>query len=108
VQPDVTDDPVFGHLTQLQLEDFFEQEKLARLRADAIQARAGLTLVYGVGASLIHPGGVMLYADLARWEAQMRFRRDAISNLGVENRSLKWSLQYKRAFFVDWRVCDRH
>jgi mannose-6-phosphate isomerase class I len=34
-------------------------------------------------------------------------RRDEISNLGVDNRDLKWSLQYKRAFFTDWRVCDR-
>ena len=24
-----------------------------------------------------------------------------------ENRTLAASLQYKRAFFVDWRVCDR-
>jgi mannose-6-phosphate isomerase class I len=30
-----------------------------------------------------------------------------VSNLGVENRSLDASLQYKRSFFVDWRVCDR-
>ena len=37
----------------------------------------------------------------------MRFRRNEISNLGVENRTLAASLQYKRAFFVDWRVCDR-
>ena len=44
---------------------------------------------------------------LARWEAQLRMRRDEISNLGVDNRELKWSLQYKRAYFTDWRVCDR-
>jgi mannose-6-phosphate isomerase class I len=34
-------------------------------------------------------------------------RRDRISNLGCNNPKLKWSLQYKRAFFTDWRVCDR-
>ena len=27
--------------------------------------------------------------------------------LGVPNRGLKGSLQYKRAYFLDWRVCDR-
>ena len=27
--------------------------------------------------------------------------------LGVDNHDLKWSLQYKRAYFTDWRVCDR-
>ena len=52
-------------------------------------------------------GDIFVYADLARWEAQLRFRRNEISNLGVENRALAASLQYKRAFFVDWRVCDR-
>jgi mannose-6-phosphate isomerase class I len=48
-----------------------------------------------------------VYADLARWEAQNRFRRHEAGNLGVENRTLSAGLQYKRAFFVDWRVCDR-
>ncbi|MBE7157310.1 MAG: class I mannose-6-phosphate isomerase, partial [Rhodospirillales bacterium] len=47
-----------------------------------------------------------VYADLARWEGQLRFRRNEASNLGVENHTLAASLQYKRAFFVDWRVCD--
>ena len=61
----------------------------------------------GCGARLIAQGNLLVYADLARWEAQLRFRRDKVSNLGVENRKLAASLQYKRAFFVDWRVCDR-
>jgi mannose-6-phosphate isomerase class I len=49
----------------------------------------------------------LVYADLARWEAQLRFRRKETGNLGVENRMLAANLKYKRAFFVDWRVCDR-
>ena len=67
----------------------------------------GLVLVVGCGAALIHEPDILVYADLARWEAQLRFRRNEASNLGVENRTLAASLQYKRAFFVDWRVCDR-
>ena len=31
-----------------------------------------------------------------------------MSNLGADNKQTKASLQYKQAFFVDWRVCDRH
>jgi len=61
----------------------------------------------GCGAQLIAKGDILVYADLARWEAQNRFRCNTISNLGVENRTLSAALQYKRAFFVDWRVCDR-
>jgi mannose-6-phosphate isomerase class I len=71
------------------------------------QVSAGLVLIVGCGASLISAGDILIYADLARWEAQLRFRRNEASNLGVENRTLAASLQYKRAFFVDWRVCDR-
>jgi hypothetical protein len=50
---------------------------------------------------------MLVYADMPRWEIQMRFRRNEISNLGVENRTLDASLQYKRGYFVDWRVADR-
>jgi hypothetical protein len=44
---------------------------------------------------------------MPRWEIQQRFRKNKISNLGACNKELQASLQYKRAFFVDWRVCDR-
>ena len=37
----------------------------------------------------------------------MRMRRDEIANLGTSNHALKWNLQYKRAYFNDWRVCDK-
>jgi len=61
----------------------------------------------GCGATLVADADLLVYADLTRWEAQLRFRRNESSNLGVENRTLAASLQYKRAFFVDWRVADR-
>ena len=101
------DDPVFGFLCGLKLPQFFDDAKLHRLRATARNVPNGLVLVVGCGASLIADADVLVYADLARWEAQMRFRRNESSNLGVDNASLSASLQYKRAFFVDWRVCDR-
>jgi len=61
----------------------------------------------GCAARLIHLGDVLVYADLARWEAQLRFRRNQTGNLGAENLTQAASLKYKRAFFVDWRVADR-
>jgi mannose-6-phosphate isomerase class I len=100
-------DPLFGWIANLRMADFMDPEKIHRLAARIDQIEDGLVVVLGSGASLIHLGDVLVYADLARWEAQLRMRRDEISNLGVENRGLKWSLQYKRAFFTDWRVCDR-
>ena len=101
------DDPVFGFLSGLTLPQFFDPERLGHYRTEVEQVRAGLVLIVGCGAALVSRGDILVYADLARWEAQLRFRRDESSNLGVENRTLAANLQYKRAFFVDWRVCDR-
>lgn len=104
-------DPVFGFLCDLNLPDFFDLEKLALARQAAAEAK-GRVVIVGVGASLLHSlnkekGDTLVYADLARWEAQLRFRRNEAGNLGAFNRQAAWGQQYKRAFFVDWRVADR-
>lgn len=100
-------DPVFGFLSGLTLPQFFNAEKTAHLRSQIESVQEGVILVIGVGARLIAEGDVFVYADLARWEAQLRFRRNESGNLGVPNQTLAASLKYKRAFFVDWRVADR-
>jgi mannose-6-phosphate isomerase class I len=100
-------DPVFGFLTGLTLPSFFDQERLAELRQKIERTDRGLTLVVGCGASLLAEGDILVYADLARWEAQNRFRRHETGNLGADNRNASASDLYKRAFFVDWRVADR-
>lgn len=100
-------DPVFGFLTSLTLPEFFDNEKVQLVRRQVKEFSDGLVLIVGCGARLLHDGDMLVYADLARWEAQLRYRRNETSNLGVENQSLAANLQYKRAFFIDWRVCDR-
>jgi hypothetical protein len=101
------DDPLFGWLSGLTLPQFFDPAAVAGLRRQAQDVAEGLVLVVGCGALLVADADVLVYADLARWEAQNRFRRDEASNLGVTDPTLSAGLQYKRAFFVDWRVCDR-
>jgi len=101
------DDPVFGYMSGLSLVQFFDAEPLWRVRRQIEETKEGLIIVVGCGASLIAWGHILVYADLARWEAQLRFRRNEASNLGVENRTLAANLKYKRAFFVDWRIADR-
>jgi hypothetical protein len=100
-------DPVFGFLCGLTLPQFFDDAKVQSLRAEIEQVHSGLVLIIGCGASLISNGDILVYADLPRWEAQLRFRRNEVGNLGVDNKTLAASLQYKRAFFIDWRVADR-
>jgi mannose-6-phosphate isomerase class I len=111
VHPDVTDDAVFGYLTRLNMEDFFDCEKLAAARDKAtgfrVQGSGGVVLIYGPGASLVAEDGLLVYADMPRWEAQLRFRRHEVGNLFMDNRNESSSRLYKQAYFVDWRVADR-
>ena len=106
VQPYVTDDPVFGRLNDLTIDDFFDPVALARLRAE-VRDSDGRIVVVGAGASRVAEPDVLVYADMPRWEAQQRQRRGEIANLGVNNIELRASLRYKHAYFVDWRVADR-
>lgn len=100
-------DPIFGYMTSLRMVDYMDTIKVDRLRRKIEDIERGLIVVLGSGACQIHPGDVLVYADLPRWEAQLRMRRNEVSNLGIENADTRWSLQYKRAYFIDWRVCDR-
>ena len=101
-------DPVFGVLCHLELTALFDQVRLAQARAAVAAHRDGILLVIGVGAALVHAGGTVVLADLARWEIQQRQRAGRCPNLGAANASERPALLYKRAFFVDWRLADRH
>jgi len=105
--PDVTDDRIFGYLTRLNIEDYQDKNKVSRLSKQVNDAN-GIVIVYGTGASLIAPNhDVLVYADMARWEIQLRMRKKEVHNIGIKNNDEEFSIQYKRAFFVDWRACDR-
>lgn len=106
VYPDVTDDEIFGYITRLGIADFIDQRKVEALRASL--AGEELVFIYGPGAALVPAEyQLLVYFDMPRWEGQLRFRRNQVGNLGVTNHTAKASLQYKQAFFVDWRVADK-
>ena len=125
VFPDVTNDRIFGFLTRLTMEAFFDPEKVTTIQTEINNIKEGTIVIYGSGASLLCPqvpsvgelvpnnregwGEVLLvYADMARWEIQLRMRQHLVDNLGVKNRDMAdWMLLYKQGYFVDWRVCDR-
>jgi len=108
VYPDVTDDRIFGFMTRLQIEAFFNPKKIFELQKKIESVKEGIIVVYGIGASLIYNNPtILVYADMARWEIQLRFRRKEISNIGITNIEEEFFRQYKQAFFVDWRVLDR-
>ena len=108
LEPVLGDDPVFGQIKGIRLEEFFEEQKLSHARETAANWKKGLLLIVGVGAALVAPNpNLLVYADMARWEIQGRQRRNEIANLGSTNFTESASLKYKRAFFVDWRAADR-
>jgi len=104
----LTDDRVFGVLSCHQLGEFFDPARLEALQVQVNQCSGGLIVIYGPGATLVHPGDVLVYADLPRWEIQQRMRRGETGNWGADNQQEDMLRRYKRAFFVEWRVFDRH
>ena len=109
VSRDVTDDRVFGYMSRLQIEDYFDPEKLANARNAIASHGEGIVLIAGIGAAIVPEYyDLLVYADMARWEIQMRMRNHEVSNIGVRNENVSdWMLLYKQGYFVDWRVCDR-
>jgi mannose-6-phosphate isomerase class I len=107
IHRNLTDDRIFGVLSCQTLDEFFDAGRLAGARQQLEQARDGLVLIYGVGAELVSRGDVLVYADMARWEIQLRFRR-GMGNWGANNGGADFFSKYKRGFFVEWRAADRH
>ncbi|MBL4936209.1 class I mannose-6-phosphate isomerase [Clostridium sp. YIM B02515] len=103
----LTEDRVFGVLTTKKLQDLFIQEKIEEAQSTIDNLNEGIVLVYGVGASLITKGDILLYFDLARWEIQLRFRA-GMENWKANNCKDPILSKYKRGYFVEWRLADKH
>lgn len=108
VMPALGDDPVFGRMNGIMIDDFLNEEAVQAARKLVADQKEGVVLVVGTGATIVAGvWDVLIYADMARWEIQKRQRAGSIGNLGVDNLAESPSLKYKRAFFVDWRAADR-
>jgi mannose-6-phosphate isomerase class I len=108
LQPYLTDDRVFGRLAPFDIRELFDPEALVRAQTEveAAAARGRRALVLGPGASLV-TNGTLVYADMPRWEIQQRMRR-GMSNWTADTAQEDMLRKYKRGYFVDWRVADRH
>lgn len=104
----MTDDVLFGYVTNLTLNDYFDAEKLEQARKQVADA-TGRVIIVGSGAAMVASAeATVVYVDMARWEIQQRFRVHEVKALGVDNREDAVSLQYKRGYFNDWRILDRY
>jgi mannose-6-phosphate isomerase class I len=98
------DDLLFGRRSECDLEDFFRMEDLKILKKDP---DADLNIIIGPGALLSGWEGLTLYTDLPKNEIQFRSRAGAIGNLGEAGPGDP-KLMYKRFYFIDWPVLNRH
>ena len=107
--PHLGDDCVFGRMNGLTIEDWFDTRALKREREEVAGAtKRGTVLVIGSGASLLAPNrDILVYADMARWEIQLRYRRLEVGNLGCDNKGSCFAEKYKCGFFAEWRAADR-
>lgn len=103
----ITEDVLFGYHSNLSIHDYFDEDKVAALRREL--AGGGQKTVFGPGAALFAGGeDIIVYADMPRWEIQMRMRKNERTALGVDDTGLPVSKRYKRGFFNDWRLLDRY
>ena len=107
IAPNLTDDRVFGVLSHFSLAEFYDERKLAELGRE-VSASDGPVVLIGWGAALVPVAErTLVLADLARWELQQRQRAGA-PNWRCDNGTEDTLRKYKRSFFVEWRVADRH
>lgn len=102
----LTDDRVFGKMYYGNLVDFMDEEKLEEAQ-NKIKEQKESVIVYGVGAGLVSHGDVYVYFDMARWQIQLRYRK-GMANYNVDNYDEDILKKYKRGYFIEWRIADKH
>ena len=103
----MSDDRVFGYMAPFNIDEFYQPDKVDILRSKIAAIDDGIIVVIGFGASLIASGDVLIFADLARWEIQLRFRAKEMGNWRTSKREDDTLRLYKRGFFFEWRMADR-
>ena len=101
----LTDDRVFGRMYYGNLTDFIDPYKADYLRAK-IEGSGGKVAVYGFGASLLCDSGLCIYADMSRWEIQLRYRA-GVSNYFSDNPEEDILKKFKQGYFLEWRIADK-
>lgn len=103
----LTDDRVFGYMAPFLVEELYDAAKLEQLKSRVRDVKDGIVLIVGFGASLVAEADVLIYADLARWEIQQRYRSKEFGNWRADNENEDILRKYKRGFFIEWRTADR-
>lgn len=111
---------VWGTKAKCELADFYDMEKLRAVctgenqHGDKLE-KDPLFILFGIGAALYQPAKTqqipIVYIDLPKNEIQYRLKAGSVLNLWASNPEsprTDYGTKYKRAFFIDWVVLDRH
>ena len=101
----ITDDRVFGVMSHYTVADFFDADRLEDARR-LIESQTGLVVIVGVGAANLAPADALAYAEVTRWEIQLRWRR-GVCNWKTDNACEDQLRKVKRGYFFEWRMADR-
>ena len=109
MKPFLTDDRVRGIYYYGTINDFIDKEKLEKAQKEVKEGISNdkKVFVYGFGASLVCDKGLLVYADMTRWEIQLRYRK-GMPNYKQKNYKEDSLRKIKRGYFVEWRIADRH
>lgn len=109
MKPFLTDDRVRGIYYYGKVTDFIDHEKLKEAVKQVNEAlrKNKKVLVYGFGAYLVCQKGLLVYADMTRWEIQLRYRK-GMPNFLQTNYKEDSLRKIKRGYFIEWRIADRH
>lgn len=97
------DDPLFGKIYEGVITDFFDAGKLSSLKP----IEGSVNIIYACGAALAGWETPVIYIDVPKNEIQFRSRANKITNLG-DNQPADPKVQYKRFYFVEWPVLNKH
>ncbi|MDR1524303.1 MAG: ROK family protein, partial [Tannerella sp.] len=98
------EDSIFGKITDKNLSDWFDAGKLQKIKPNP---EADINVLVGCGAALAGWDAPVIYADLPKDELRFRMRAGTTFNLGFEEPTDIRDM-YKQAYFVDWRVLNKH
>jgi len=110
----MTDDVLFGYMSNIRLHELFDSSKF-KVQSSKLNNLEPLVII-GTGAAFVAQElsivncqlSIICYADMARWEIQQRFRRHEVKALGIDNHKDSPSVQYKRGYFNDWNIIDHY
>lgn len=102
----ITNDRCNGVSSICKIEEFFNQDIVNETRKK-IADQKGLTIVYGVGASSVYKGDLLIYCDIEMEEIKRRYR-NGLDNWGAKNYDEEFLQKEKRFMFMECRVQDWH